>query len=112
MLNLIKYVNRMKKLLFFVVLALFMCSCEEKKSGIGEVYFISQKDLNITYTISTLDGTEVKKDKFQYSVILELPEGNYHVHLWARRWYPYDEYTHDMDFRIRSDETTTIYIPF
>ena len=35
MLNLIKYVKRMKKLLFFAILALFMCSCEEKGLDFG-----------------------------------------------------------------------------
>ena len=81
MLNLIKYVNRMKKLLFFAVLALFMCSCEEKGPDVGTLHFGAFFTLRPIFVdiIRCEDNTLFLKDTINYDEYYDLPVGLYLV---------------------------------
>ena len=81
MLNLIKYVNRMKKLLFLAILALFMCSCEKKGPGTGRLHFIAfMSNWSILVDIIDCDNNMLfLKDTIHDSKVYELPEGTYLV---------------------------------
>jgi hypothetical protein len=79
MLNLIKYVKYMKKLLFFAVLALFMCSCEEKTGyGCIDIYNRTGKSLFIdVYDMSgELCHQRVANGTYIYMI---MPTGKYKV---------------------------------
>lgn len=115
MLNLIKYVNRMKKLLFFAVLALAMISCEPQNegTGYGELYLATQGKLNVTYKIYDIDSVVVEEGATKYALYIKLPVGEYNIHAYARSYYPtFEQFIYDVRFPIRDSETTPLMIPF
>lgn len=108
----------MKKFILFALVIIF-AGCEPKVQEplLGELYLISQPSTNTHYTMDinytiTKDSVEIEKGVYQHSKFITLPTGYYHLDLWARKWYPYETYSFDVDFRIKENETTTLFIPF
>lgn len=71
----------MKKLLFFVILALFMCSCEEKGPDTGRLHFLAfMSTWPILVDIIDCDNNMLfLKDTIHDDEVYELPEGTYLV---------------------------------
>lgn len=111
MLNLIKYVKRMKKLLFFAVLALFMCSCEKKGIEYGELYLCKEGTMEIVYDVHI--GTDsITKGTTRYSKYVELPVGKYTVSLFGHNILSGILYVDNIDVTIRKDDVTILNIPY
>lgn len=111
MLNLIKYVKRMKKLLFFVVLALFMCSCDRGTVDYGELYLCKEGTMEIVYNVHI--GTDsIANGTTRYSKYVELPVGKYTVSLFGHNILSGILYVDNIDIKIRKDDVTTLNIPY
>jgi hypothetical protein len=110
MLNLIKYVKRMKKLLFFAILALFMCSCEEVIKT-GELYIVPTGKNEIYYWINTTgeNWKEVTDGYTRTPIYIELPVGEYRFQVLHNDYFQNPMMYHQNNIiRIRDGEVTTI----
>jgi hypothetical protein len=104
MLNLIKYVKRMKKLLFFAILALFMCSCEEKGPDFGYLDVYNKSYCSYIFVdVITSTGDIYYQASISSVESFKVPAGNYTVTAYS---IGYDK---EKTCTVNPGETTRVY---